>query len=168
MAAVTSDAVVLTPIAVLDRFTRGRGELAIRYSMVSVVGVTLTQSLLVLFVGILDLEPTWSNVAAVSLTSVPVFVLNKRWVWSRDGKISLRREVLPFWVFTLAGLILSTIMVAFAKGISEATLLVMAANLSGFGILWVAKFLFLDQVMFGRHEIDEVLAQEPDAAVGPA
>ena len=27
----------------------------------------------------------------------------------------------------------------------------MAANISGFGLLWVAKFLFLDQVMFGRH-----------------
>ncbi len=39
----------------------------------------------------------------------------------------------------------------------------MLANVSGFGVLWVAKFLFLDQVMFGRPEIDEVLAQE-DAA----
>lgn len=158
----------MTPVAVLDRVTRGRGELAIRYSMVSVVGVTITQSLLVLFVGIMDLDPTWSNVAAVSLTAVPVFVLNKRWVWSHDGKVSFRREILPFWVFTLAGLLLSTVMVTIAKGISDSTLLVMAASIGGFGILWVAKFLFLDQIMFGRPEIDEVLAQEPDASVGPA
>lgn len=158
----------MTPVAVLDRVTRGRGELAIRYSMVSVVGVTITQSLLVLLVGIMDLDPTWSNVAAVSLTAVPVFVLNKRWVWSHDGKVSFRREILPFWVFTLAGLLLSTLMVTIAKGISDSTLLVMAASIGGFGILWVAKFLFLDQIMFGRPEIDEVLAQEPDPAVGPA
>jgi putative flippase GtrA len=158
----------MSPAAVLDRVTGGRGELAVKYSMVSVVGVTLTQSLLVVFVGLMDLDPTWSNVAAVSLTAVPVFMLNKRWVWSRDGKISFRREVLPFWVFTLAGLVLSTLLVTLAKGVSDSTLLVMAASIGGFGILWVAKFLFLDQIMFGRPEIDEVLAQKPDAAVGPA
>lgn len=158
----------MSPATVLDRVTGGRGDLAVRYSMVSVIGVTITQTLLVLFVGILDLDPTWSNVAAVSITAIPVFVLNKRWVWSRDGKISFRREVLPFWVFTLAGLLLSTIMVTIVKGVSDSTLLVMAANISGFGILWVAKFLFLDQVMFGHSEIDEVLSQEQDPAVGPA
>ena len=158
----------VSPAALLDRVTGGRGALAVRYSMVSVVGVVITQLELLLFVGILDLQPTWSNVAAVSLCSIPVFILNKRWVWSRDGKIDVRREILPFWVFTLAGLILSTIIVAIVQQWSDATILVMAANISGFGLLWVAKFLFLDQVMFGRHEIDEVLSQEPDPAVDPA
>lgn len=151
--------------SLLDRVTGGRGVLALRYSMVSVVGVVVTQAVLVLMVGILDVDPTWSNVTAVSVAAVPAFVLNKRWVWSRDGKVSVRREVLPFWVFTLAGLLLSTLLVTLAKGISESTLIVMAANIAGFGVLWVAKFLFLDQIMFGRAEIDEVLAQE-DRALG--
>ena len=105
----------ISPAAVLDRVTGGRGALALRYSMVSVIGVTITQLQLLLFVGILGFEPTWSNVAAVSLSSIPVFFLNKRWVWSRDGKINLRREVLPFWVFTLAGLLLSTVLVALVQ-----------------------------------------------------
>src|SRR3546814_3856686 len=81
---VGSDAVKMSPAAVLDRVTGGRGALAIKYSMVSVVGVTLTQLMLVLLVGILDLNPTWSNVAAVSITAIPVFFLNKRWVWLHD------------------------------------------------------------------------------------
>jgi putative flippase GtrA len=153
----------MSPAAVLDRVTGGRGALAIKYSMVSVVGVTMTQVLLVLFVGILDRHPVGSNVAAVSLTSVPVFFLNKRWVWSADGKISVRREVLPFWVFTLAGLLLSTGLVALAHSASDSQILVMAANLTGFGVLWVAKFLFLDQVMFGHSEVDEILSQEAPA-----
>lgn len=151
----------MSPSAVLDRVTGGRGTLAIKYSMVSVVGVTLTQTMLVLFVGILGEDPTWSNVIAVSLTAIPVFLLNKRWVWSHDGKVSFRREVLPFWVFTLAGLGLSTGLVTIAHDISDSTILVMAANLGGFGLLWVAKFLFLDQVMFGHSERAEVLSQEP-------
>lgn len=151
----------MSPAAVLDRVTGGRGALAIKYSMVSVVGVTTTQSLLLLFVEILDRDPTWSNVVAVSLTAVPVFVLNKRWVWSRDGRISVRREVLPFWLFTLAGLALSTGLVALATRYSDATLLVMAASLGGFGLLWVAKFLFLDQVMFAVPEGGQGPADEP-------
>ena len=156
---VTSDAMDMSPAAVLDRVTGGRGALAIKYSAVSAIGVTITQVLLVLFVGILDWHPVASNVGAVSFTSVPVFFLNKRWVWNHDGKVSFRREVLPFWVFTLAGLLLSTGLVAVAHSLSDSQILVMAANLAGFGMLWVAKFLFLDRVMFGHSERDEVLSQ---------
>lgn len=150
----------MTPTAVLDRVTGGRGTLALKYSMVSVIGVTITQTLLVLFVGIMDRDPTWSNVTAVMICAVPVFLLNKRWVWSHDGKVSFRREILPFWVFTAAGLGLSTGLVALANSVSDSTLLVMIASVGGFGILWVAKFLFLDQVMFGHSEVEEVLSQE--------
>lgn len=160
----SSDVVKMTPAAVLDRVTGGRGALAIKYSMVSVVGVAMGQTLLFLFVDLLDYEPTPSNVASVMLTAIPVFVLNKRWVWSADGKLSFRREVLPFLVFTGAGLLLSTLFVALADAASDGnTLLVKVANLAGFGVLWVAKFLFLDQIMFGHSEKDEVLSQEAPA-----
>lgn len=159
-----------TPAALLDRVTGGRGDLAIRYAMVSLVGVVTTQALLLLLIGVLDNDPTWSNVIGVSLCSLPVFLLNKHWVWNHDGKISFRREILPFWVFTLAGLLISTLLVSLAQRISEAALVAMAANIAGFGVLWVAKFLFLDKVMFGHSEVEEIVSQEdhPDAAeVGP-
>jgi putative flippase GtrA len=152
--------VKMSPAAVLDRVTRGRGALAIKYSMVSVIGVTITQVLLVLLIGILDHDPVGSNVAAVSVCAIPVFFLNKRWVWNHDAKVSFRREVLPFWVFTLAGLLLSTGFVALAHSVSDSQVLVMAASIGGFGILWVAKFLFLDQVMFGGPQ-EAIVAVEP-------
>ena len=154
----------MSPAALLDKVTRGRGDLAIRYSMVSVFGVAFTQLQLAVYVGLLDLEPTRSNVAAVMTCAVPVFFLNKRWVWNVDGKISVRREIVPFWVFTAAGLALSTALVAVAEEISDSTLLVMAASVAGFGILWVAKFLFLDQIMFGHSQKEEVLSQEDHPA----
>ena len=154
----------MSPAAVLDRFTGGRGALALKYSMVSVVGVVLTQLQLAIYVGLWEWRPTDANLIACSLTALPVFLLNKRWVWNIDGKVSLRREVLPFWIFTLAGLALSTGMVALAENISDSTLLVMAASIGGFGILWVAKFLFLDQIMFGHSEKEEVLSQEDHPA----
>lgn len=154
----------MSPAALLDRVTGGRGDLAVRYTTVSVIGVTITQVQLALYVGLLDWDPTWSNVLAVSLCTVPVFLLNKWWVWSHDGKISFRREILPFWVFTLAGLLLSTGFVAIVEGFSDSTILVMLANMAGFGVLWVAKFLFLDKVMFGHSEKEEILSQEAPIA----
>jgi putative flippase GtrA len=153
----------MSPAAVLDRITGGRGALAIKYSAVSAVGVIGTQSLLLVLVGILDYNATWSNVCAVMFMALPAFYLNKRWVWSADGRISCRREILPFWVFTGAGLLLSTGLVTLVQRSSDSTILVMLASVGGFGILWVAKFLFLDQVMFGHSEVEEVLSQEAPA-----
>jgi putative flippase GtrA len=151
----------MSATAVLDKVTGGRGALAAKYSAVSVIGVVITQVQLTLYSGILDWDPVLSNVLAVTICTIPVFILNKRWVWSSDGKIDMKREVLPFFIFTAMGLGLSTGLVALASSVSDSHLLVMLANIAGFGILWVAKFLFLDQIMFGHSEIDEVLSQLP-------
>jgi putative flippase GtrA len=126
----------------------------VRFGMVSVVGIIITQALLVLFHGILDVDATVANVLAVTLSSVPVFLLNKRWVWGQADRPQLRRELLPFWGFTLLGLVLSTILVAIVDGQTDRTWPVMLANISGFGIVWVAKFVFLDAIVFGREVVD--------------
>ena len=62
-----------------------------------------------------------------------------------------RCEVLPFWVFALAGLGLSSLLVA-AVGSNPHTspLIVSAANLSGFALLWALRFVVLDQVLFAH------------------
>ena len=133
----------------LDRLTRGRADKLLRYSGASVVGVVLTQALLVLFVGILNIDAEVSNLFAVMLTSVPVFYLNKRWVWGRAGRAQMRREVLPFWGFTLLGLVVSTVLVTVVDNYTERTWPVLLANIGGFGLVWIAKFLFLDAVVFG-------------------
>ena len=153
----------MSPAAVLDKVTGGRGALAIKYSAVSAFGVVFTQLELAVL-ALVGWDPVKANVTAVMICALPVFLLNKRWVWSSDGRIDLKREIIPFWVFTAMGLLLSTGLVALASNVSDSHLLVMLANLACFGILWVAKFLFLDQIMFGHHQIDEVLSQLPPEA----
>lgn len=130
---------------------------AARYSAVSVVGVVLTQLLLLLGHGLLGVSAERANVAAVLVTSVPVFALNRAWVWQLRGPSSLRREVLPFWGFTIAGLVLSTLAVAGVATLTDSTVAVSAANIGAFGALWVAKFAVLDGVVFA-----------PPAATAPA
>ncbi|MDP1819662.1 MAG: GtrA family protein [Acidimicrobiales bacterium] len=143
-----------SPAALLDRLTRGRGEKALRYSAVSVVGIITTQTLLVLLAGIMNIQPVTANVLAVTISAVPVFLLNKRWVWGRQGRARMRREVLPFWGLTLVGLLLSSGLVAVAHEHSDRTIWVMIANISGFGLVWVAKFLFLDAIVFAPQDDD--------------
>ena len=144
-----------SPTALLDRLTRGKVEKLLRFSAVSVVGIVITQALLLSLHGILNIGATTANLMAVTISAVPVFFLNKRWVWGKGGRAHLRKEVLPFWGFTLLGLLISTLLVVVADHISDRTWPVLLANISGFGIVWLAKFFFLDAVVFG---IDEDLA----------
>ena len=63
----------------------------------------------------------------------------------------MAREIVPFWVFTLIGLALSSLLVA-AVGANPHTspFIVSAANLSGFAVLWALRFVVLDQVLFAQ------------------
>ncbi|MFP5321058.1 MAG: GtrA family protein [Acidimicrobiia bacterium] len=138
---------------------------AARYSAVSVVGVVLTQALLLAGHVVLDLPAGRANAAAVLVTAVPVFLLNRAWVWQLRGPSSLRREVLPFWGFTAAGLVLSTLAVAGVASLTASTAAVAAANIGAFGVLWVAKFLVLDGIVFAPAAA-EVVAEAASFPVG--
>jgi hypothetical protein len=69
-------------------------------------------------------------------------------VWGKNDKNRFWTEIVPFWGMAIAGLILSTLFVAIATQWSDSTIIVSLANLAGFGVLWVAKFLILDEVLF--------------------
>jgi putative flippase GtrA len=165
--------VSLTPAALIAHARSDAGRRAIRYSMCSVVGVVGTQVLLFIFLHVLEWKPVMSNFIAVTVMSVPVFMLNKSWVWGKKGRAHMRREVLPFWLFTVAGWFLSTVMVIIiVKATRDAThpdgnkLAVQGANIAGFGVLWVLKYLFLDKIMFGPHHhtpYDEDIEREEHA-----
>lgn len=150
------------------------GQRAIRYSATSLICVAITQAFILIFYRGLKWEEIPSNLTATMLTSVPAFILNKSWVWGKKGKAHMRREVIPFWLFTVAGWSLSTGMVYLVQDVGEPhstfrTASVMTASIGGFGLLWVLKYLFLDKIMFGPHHhtpYDEDIERE-EAAVPP-
>ena len=121
-----------------------------RYSVASVVGVTLGQSCLYLFDEVVGLEEFVANILAVAISSIPVYLINRYWAWELRDRNSLRREVVPFWGMTFLGLVLSTLAVAVVDGRTDWQPAIQAANLAGFGVLWVAKFMVLDRVVFAR------------------
>lgn len=138
----------------------------VRYSLASVVAVIVGQSALWFFKLGLDWHGVPANLASVALGTIPNYTINRYWTWQQRGRNRLWGEIIPFWVMSLLGTILSTVFVAIAERLWGTALTVSIAQLSGFGVVWFAKFLVLDKVMWVRG------VPEPDgdpvAAVGVA
>jgi putative flippase GtrA len=138
----------------------------VRYAAVS--GIAMTCNIVVLFVALWALKVradaddlsrgvVMANVIAVSMSSIPSYVLNRYWVWGKRGRNKLWTEVAPFWAMAVLGLVLSTLFVYIAHQYTSSKVLLVAANLSAFGILWVGKYLALDALLFkvAPHEVQE-------------
>jgi len=119
-----------------------------RFGAVSVMNVVITQVLLLGAYQFTSVGAVGANVFAVGVSSIPAYLVNRRWVWGRTGKHSVSREVLPFWAYTFIGLALSTLVVGWVEHRWESAAAVSAANITAFGVLWVAKFLLLDTLLF--------------------
>lgn len=121
----------------------------VKYAMTSVVGVVLGQSLIFLFAYVLDWPGGLANVTAVAISTGPTYYISRHWVWQKRSKSSVRAEVIPFWVMTFLGLLLSTIAVVILENrYPDTKILANVGNIAGFGVLWVAKFFVLDRILF--------------------
>jgi putative flippase GtrA len=142
-----------------------------KYVAVSLVNVVLGQGLLLMFHSILHVDQTLSNVLAVAISAVPAYYLSRAWVWKKSGKSHFKKEVLPFWIFVVVGLVFSTAMVAltskiFTDGVppSELTLaeklLPNIVNMVSFGLLWVVRFFLMERWFASSPELIEELVGE--------
>ena len=124
---------------------------------VSVLTTLLSLVTLALLVGWWGTTSWVANIIATAVGTVPSYVLNRRWVWGRDGSGDVWREVVPFWALSFSGLVLSTAAVATADAWASSiglvgptrTALLLLANVGSFAVLWVGQFLVLDRVLFG-------------------
>jgi putative flippase GtrA len=128
----------------------------LRYGTVSVIATVTSLTVLGVLVSATTMPAGWANVIATAVGTVPSFELNRRWVWGKTGKRSLRGEVGPFWILSFAGLALSTLLVSVAAAwaahagvdATSRTILIEAASIAAFGSLWIAQFVILDRVLF--------------------
>jgi putative flippase GtrA len=124
---------------------------------VSVVSTVVSVTILVAATVGLGMAAWMANVVATAIATVPSYHLNRRWTWGRRDASDMWREILPFWVLSFMGLVLSTIAVALTDSWTSGehfsspvfhTLVLLTAHLSGFGVLWIAQFIILDRVLF--------------------
>jgi putative flippase GtrA len=99
-----------------------------------------------------------ANVLATICGIGPSYAYNRRWAWRRSGRGDLWREVVPFWVLSLSGLVLSTAAVAAVSSWGAdwpdavRAVALPAANIAVFGALWLVQFVVLDRVLFAGPE----------------
>jgi len=136
------------------------------YSLVSVITTTVSFVTLFLVFGVLHLwGAVFSTVLANLLATVPAYFLNRQWVWAKKGRSEMLGEIVPFWAMAGFGITVSMGGAAVARHLGaingldhgELTMVVLAANLVSFGVLWVLKFLLFNRLfgVVGLGELDD-------------
>ena len=133
-----------------------------RYSMASVVAVVASVTLLVVFDGLLRLGAVVSSTLATGIATVPSYEMNRKWAWGKTGRGHLWKEVMPFWVLAFIGWGFSTYAVKLTEsglrnsGLAhlERTGIIAVVYVAAFGVLWVAKFIIFNKILFATHPHD--------------
>ena len=130
----------------------------LRYSLVSLISIAVSQSVLMVAFGMLQWTARLANVAACAVATAPSYHLNRVWAWGRRGRSHLWREVVPFWVLAFLGLAFSTWAADLGSTLARRvavsheteTVIVMGCALSAFGVLWIGKFTIFNAMLFAE------------------
>lgn len=141
---------------VRDLLRSPEGQKLLKYSAASVVSVFTSVVFLVVFDGLLGWPAVLSSTLATAIATIPSYELNRKWAWGRSGKGHLWKEILPFWALAFLGWGFSTVAVDVAESFAKhhhfahlyKTGLVTVVYVAAFGVLWVAKFVIFNKVLF--------------------
>ena len=143
----------LSPARLLEHARSAEGRKQLRYVGVSLFFVPVGQVLIQILGRVMGSFTTASIVAAAILTPFN-FLANRNLVWKMTSKDGLRTQIIVFWVAALLGVSLAT---GFTYLIEELTadqselvqsVSVFFAQLAGFGVVWVGRYLVLDRWLF--------------------
>ncbi|SDR32678.1 GtrA family protein [Thermostaphylospora chromogena] len=138
----------LVKSAVLRIFTR--------YAIGSVVAGVISEATLLLVYGLGLLGAQAASVLAWACGAVVNYVLNRRWAWGRRGRPKPLRELLPYWLTSVASLGITTWATGQADRLGARLFeaegprvaFVGAAFLAVYGLLFIAKFCFFHYFVF--------------------
>lgn len=146
----------LSASALVEHARSPEGRKQLRYAGVSVVFVPVGQ-LLIQLLGYFafDRNYTTASVVSAAILTVPNFFANKLFVWRDSSRDKLHTQVIVFWVAAMLGVSLATLLTYLveravhgsASEFGEAVA-VFFAQLVGFGIVWVGRYLVLDRWLF--------------------
>lgn len=132
-----------------------QGKKLYRYVMGSVITTIVSFAVLTLVYGVFR---WWGAVASTVfanvVATVPAYWLNRTWTWGKGGRSDLWREVMPFWVLSIAGIAISMGTADLAAAFGRAhdlhhlveLVVVDGANLAAYGVLFVGKYLVFDRL----------------------
>ena len=152
----TSSLTRALPAPVRTWYGTEHGRKMVRYSMVSVVAVPVGEIGILIGLVVFGMSAGWAGLFGNACGSVPSYYLNRTWVWGKNGRSHLMKEIVPFWIITVIGVLFAGWVVHLAgtwttrhhwNGLGKSVLL-LSANLAAFGVLWVGKYILFNKVLF--------------------
>ncbi len=153
----------LSPSSVLAHAKSPEGRKQLRYAGVSVVFVPLGQ-ILIQVLGALVFtstnaggvkETNWvaASIASAAILTIPNFFANKMLVWKNTSRDNLRTQVIVFWIAAMLGVTFATGLTFVVDWMIEShgwieKVAVFFAQLAGFGIVWLGRYIILDRWIF--------------------
>ena len=142
----------------LDWLNSGLGKKAYRYTVTSGVSFVISQVSFVILFGAHLAGAKYSSISATLIGAVPSYIMNRYWAFEKKDSNSFFGEVVPYVIMALISLAFSTWATDFAdshQGIVSGSHLLTVAWVDGayilsFAILWVAKFAFLNRILFAK------------------
>lgn len=168
----TSETVNLSPAALIEHARSEEGRKQLRYAGVSVVFVPLGQILIQLLGALVffnqtagggkEINWTAASIASAAILTVPNFFANKYLVWKETSKDNMRTQIVVFWVAAMLGVTLATLLTYLVDSMIEGhgwfeKVAVFFAQLTGFGIVWLGRYVILDRWIF-----KVIQGEEPD------
>ena len=144
----------VSPSGVLAHARTDEGKKQLRYLGVSLVFVPIGQILIQVFGLLFDGNYVKASLLNAAILTLPNFFANKRWVWRVTSKDNQRTQIVVFWVAAMLGVSLATGLTLFVQEATKTqskiitALAVFVAQLTGFGIVWVGRYLVLDRWLF--------------------
>jgi putative flippase GtrA len=160
--------VAFSPSDLLDVLRSDAGRKKLRYAGVSLVFVPVGQ----VFIQLLgrftfDRDYTKASLVSAAVLTLPNFFANKFFVWRDTNRDKLRTQVIVFWFAAMLGVALATGLTWLVeKAVVDKSALVESgavflAQLTGFGLVWVGRFIVLDRWLFrATHHGAEPTAEE--------
>jgi len=126
----------------------------LRYGAGSVVATVCSQTTFLVLYGPLAASTTLASVCAWFAGAVPNYWLNRSWTWSRRGRPSLRRELLPYAAIIAGTLGLAIVATAAGAAALDGTsvshgartFLVAGIYFSVYAVMFVFRFLMFDRL----------------------
>jgi putative flippase GtrA len=163
----------MTPAGLYAWVRSEPGQKVFKYLAASVISTIVSQAAFILVYGLSIFGSRGSSITASVAGTVPSYFLNRNWAWGKSGRSHFWKEVAPFWVMAAIGLVFSTWMVDYTKSHTGSiqshlvhTVVLAAAYLGSFGVLWVGKFLVFNRYVFIDHDPDSGSGTGPGGAVG--
>jgi putative flippase GtrA len=182
---VLSASMKVSPTALLEHARSTEGRKQLRYAGVSLVFVPVGQVLIqvlgalvfseeVMVNGEMVKEINWTlaSITSAAILTLPNFFANKYLVWKETSSDNLHTQVVVFWVAAMLGVTFATLLTFLVDSLIEGhgwieKVAVFCAQLTGFGIVWLGRYIILDRWIFKiTHDGEEPDPDELDMAHG--